>query len=201
MSEPILKVRSAPINLIGYMINPLIIALAWVLFDVMTFALVPRTLLGMLLSQVGWFMIILIFQLLFLAILIGNLRRSMRIIKWSRYSIMELTIYNDYVVFLTRNGDEHRMSIEDFNPCIIEYIPPAQASPPPSPPPPMPPPPPTIVPYTYGPGIFIIRISQGAEEYFLFIMAYQYSELKDALVKIKKSLDWCSDYLRSRRKT
>ncbi len=97
-------------------------------------------------------MIILIFQLLFLTILVGSIRKAMKMIKWSRYLITELTIYNNHVVFLTRNNNEYRMSIEDFNPCIIEYIPPAQASPPP-PPPPMPPP--TLVPYTYGPGAFI----------------------------------------------
>ena len=171
------------------------------MFDVITFVLVPRALLSMLLSQVVWLMIILIFQLIFLVTLIISLRRSMRIIKWSRYSITELTIHNDYVIFLTHNGDEYRMGIEDFNPCIIEYIPPAQAPPPPSPPLMPPPPPLTLVQYTYGPGIFIIRIGQGAEEYFLFITTYQYPELKDAMVKIKKSLDWCNDYLKSRRKT
>lgn len=194
MGEPILRIKSAPLSITGFMAVLFIIVLFWVLFDVMTFMLIPRTLLSMMLSQVTWLIIIFILQLFFLVIFVGSLRRTMKLIKWRRSLITELTIYDDYVSFLTYDGDEHKMSVEDFNPCIIEYIPPTQSSP--SPPPPIPPPPPpTFMPPTYGPpGGFVIRINYGVKEYFLFIMTYQYPpEINNALRRIKKPLDWCGD--------
>ena len=123
---------------------------------------------------------------LFFALMAGlavwDMARQVRYNRMYR-SIREFALYRDYAWFITTNGEEVTVPIDEFNPCVIEYAPPMQP----------------IMPQTqystYYPGEVDLLINHYGTGYTLAITAEQCRQLNQVLTIDfgKPRIDWCGE--------
>ncbi|MGC8543588.1 MAG: hypothetical protein ACP5NQ_06570, partial [Vulcanisaeta sp.] len=108
-------------------------------------------------------------QVFFILILVLEIRELIKDIKERSKYIKNFILYKDYAWFVTRNGDEVTIPIEDFNPCVTDYAPPYRTQPG------------RYTPRTYYSGRVWLRISHDGEDYILLIDTEQCRRLNQIL--------------------
>ena len=116
-----------------------------------------------------------------MAAAIWDMARQVRFNRMFR-SIREFALYRNYAWFITTNGEEVTVPIDEFNPCIIEYAPPYQTYGPRYGP-------------MYYPGLVELLINHYGTVYTLVIDTEQCRQLNQVLMTDlgKPGINWCGE--------
>ena len=176
MSEPVLRLKPVSYggrNYLRYILALIIIGLIWYFVGIV---LPPRY------NIPAWeYALIQVFFVLMAGLVVWDMARQVRYNRAYR-SIREFAFYRDYAWFATVDGEEVTISIDEFNPCVINYAPPyrtygSQYGP------------------VYYPGIVELLINHYGVGYTIVLNTEQCRQLNQVLTTDfgKPRIDWCGE--------
>ncbi|GAB6944256.1 hypothetical protein [Vulcanisaeta sp. JCM 14467] len=176
MSEPVLRIKPTAYGKRNYsrdILALIIIGLLWYFVGIL---LPPKY------HIPTWeYALIQLFFALMAGLAVWDMVRQVRYNRTYR-SIREFALYRDYAWFITTNGEEVTVPIDEFNPCVIEYAPPMQSYGPQYGP-------------AYYPGEVELLINHYGIGYTLVIDTEQCRQLNLVLTRDfgKPRIDWCGE--------
>ena len=176
MSEPVLRLKPVSYGRKNYLRDILaliIISLLWYFVGI---------LLPLKYNIPTWeYALIQLFFTLIAALAVWDLARQVRSNRMYK-SIKDFALYRDYAWFVTINGEEVTVPINEFNPCVIDYAPPYRTYGPRYGP-------------VYYPGSVTLLINHYGTGYTLAINTEQCRQLNQILAIDfgKPRIDWCGE--------